>query len=195
MSAARHDPVGFETLVAYWAGDLPPAETDAVDAHVMSCAACAAASERVAIITEGVRATVSPVITARELGALRARGLRIEENPMRPGQRTPVVFGADLDLLIHRLGGLDLARAERVQVTVRVEDSGEVLLQNPAAPFDAGAGEVIIACQRHFSVFPSNIVVEVAVREPGGSETSATYTIPHRFERPDDRRAPPLPPR
>jgi hypothetical protein len=190
MSASCNHPTPFETLVAYWAGDLPAVETDAVDAHVMGCAACAAASERVAVITEGIRATVSPFITARELGALRARGLRIEENAMRPGQRTPVVFRADLDLLIHRLGGLDLARAERVQVTVRVEGSGEVLIQNPTAPFDAAAGEVMIACQRHFSAFPPNIVVEVAAREAGGAETHATYAIPHRFEGAGDERPP-----
>ena len=113
MSAPCASPLSFETLVAYWAGDLPQAETDAVDMHVIGCSPCAAASERVAAITEGIRASISSVIRARELDALRARGLRVDENPVRPGERAPVLFRRDIDLLIHRLGELDLSRAAR----------------------------------------------------------------------------------
>src|SRR3954453_14731961 len=123
MSGPCAHPVPVEVLVAYWAGDLPSAETDAVDEHVMGCEVCARASEQVAFITEGIRATISPVITARELAALRARGLRIEEHVVRPGQRTPLVFRANLDLLIHRLAGLDLSRAERVHLRVLAEET------------------------------------------------------------------------
>jgi anti-sigma factor RsiW len=182
MSGPCAHPVAFDVLIAYWAGELPQDETDAVDEHVMGCETCARASEQVAFITEGIRAAISPIITARELAALRARGLRIEENVVRPGQRTPLVFRANLDILVHRLAGLDLSGAERVQVTVRVEETGEVILENPAAPFDAAAGEVLIACQRHFSAFPPNIVFEVAAIATDGATTSATYTIPHLFE-------------
>jgi hypothetical protein len=182
MSASCAEPVSFETLVAYWAGDLPPDETDAVDAHVMGCAVCARASEGVALITEGIRATISPFIGAAQLAALRGRGLRIEENTIRPGQRTPLVFRADIDLLVHRLAGLDLSRAERVQVRARDEETGGLINETPAAPFDAAGGAVLIACQRHFRAFPPNIVFEVTAIEAGGVTTSATYTIPHLFE-------------
>ena len=41
MSAPCATPLSFETLVAYWAGDLPQPETDAVDAHIIGCATCA----------------------------------------------------------------------------------------------------------------------------------------------------------
>jgi hypothetical protein len=182
MSAPCAHPVLFETLVSYWAGDLSADETDAVDAHVMSCAACTRASERVAVITEGIRAAISPFIAASEVATLRARGLRVEENTIRPGQRTPLVFRADVDLLVHRLAGLDLSRAMRVHVRVRDEETGRVLNENPAAPFDAAGGEVLIACQRHFSALPPNILFEVTAIEANGATTSASYLIPHLFE-------------
>lgn len=61
------------------------------------------------------RATIPPVISAGQLAALRARGLRIGENVVQPGQRTPLTFRADLDVLAHRLRGLDLSQADHVQ--------------------------------------------------------------------------------
>ncbi len=182
MSAPCANPLSFETLVAYWAGDLSQPETDAVDAHVMGCAACARMSERVAVVTEGIRASISPFISARELDALRARGLRVEENPVRPGERAPVLFRRDVDLLLHRLGQLDLARAERVQVKVSSEKTGEVMMESPSVPFEAASGEVLIACQRHFSARPHDVVFEVSVIEAGVTKASATYFVPHIFE-------------
>jgi Putative zinc-finger len=182
MSNPFVHPLSFETLVAYWAGDLSPEETDAVDAHAMGCATCTTASERVAAITEAIRTALPPVISTRELASLRARGLRVEENRIFPGQRVPVVFRGDLDLLIHRLGGLDLSRAERVHVTASAEETGQILSETPRAPFDAASGEVLIACQRHFAALPPNIVFDVAVIEAGGARASTRYAVPHSFE-------------
>jgi hypothetical protein len=182
MNALCAAPLPFETLVAYWAGDMPQAESDAVDAHLIGCATCATAAERIAVITEGIRASISPFITARELEAFRARGLRVEENPLRPGERAPVLFRRDVDLLVHRLRELDLSRAERVQVRVLSEKTGEVMMESPAAPFEAASGEVLIACQRHFSDLPPDVVFEVSVIEAGVTKASATYVVPHLFE-------------
>lgn len=182
MNGSCAHPLSFETLVAYWAGELPSDETDAVDAHVMGCAACTRTSERVALITEGIRATISPCISRRALDALRARGLRVEENLVRPGERRPLTFRTDVDLLVHRLGGMDLSHTERVHVRVSVEETGALINENPAAPFDAAAGEVLIACQHHFSALPPNIVFEVSTVAAGASKVAATYTIAHHFE-------------
>ena len=105
---------------------------------------------------------------------------------MRPGERAPVLFRRDVDLLIHRLGELDLSRAERVQVRVLSEGTGDVMIESPAAPFDAGSGEVLIACQRHFRELPPDVVFEVSVIEAGVAKVAATYIIPHIFEPPQE---------
>jgi len=181
MSARCQSPIAFETLVAYWAGDLASVESDRVEEHVMGCALCTAASARVAAIAEAVRAQIPPVVSREAVNKLRARGIRIVENPMRPGERKQAVFLANIDVLLHQLGGLDLSSATRVGVTVSVEETGAVIFQTDDAPFDREAGEVLIACQRHFRAFPPNIVIGVRSRDDSGNESLAVYTIPHVF--------------
>jgi hypothetical protein len=49
-------PLSWETLVAYWAHDLPAEEEEAAELHLLGCATCTAESRRVAAVTEGLRA-------------------------------------------------------------------------------------------------------------------------------------------
>jgi hypothetical protein len=174
-------PISWEDLVAYWAGDLAPAEANRLDEHLMSCGACSAESARVSAIVEALRTVIPPVVTRAALGNLRARGLRIAENTFTPGERKSAVFPPGIDLLIHRLAGLDLANAQRVRVTVRVESTGEVLIEVPNAPFDVHE-DILIACQRHFATMPPDTVFEVRAIEASGAERTAVYTIPHVFQ-------------
>src|SRR5262249_53954370 len=140
MSACT-TPLPFETLVAYWAGDLATADNDEIEEHLFACDACARASARIAAITERLRALVPPIVTRSIVDALRARGHRVDDNVVAPEVRSHVVF-AGQDFIIHHLSGMALADAARVRVSVRVEESGEVLVEQPDAPFDAAAGEV-----------------------------------------------------
>jgi hypothetical protein len=181
MSARCGSPIAFETLVAYWSDDLTTAESDAVEEHTMSCTSCAATSARVAAVAEAVRAQIPPVVTREMIAKLRAQGLRIVENPVLPGERKLAVFSPGIDILLHRLGGLDLARTEHVDVTVKVEETGDLLFQIKDAPFDRETGEVVIACQRHYSVFPPNIAFDVVTRDASQRETLTVYAVPHAF--------------
>jgi hypothetical protein len=173
-------PVSWEDLVAYWAGDLSPAEVDRIDDHLMGCGPCSDESARVSALVEALRAFVPPIVTRAALEGLRARGARIEESTFAPGERRTVVFGRDVDLLIHRLAGLDLANATRVRVTVRVESTAQVIFEDPNAPFDAQEG-VLVACQRHYAAYPLDTVFEVRAIETSGAERSGVYTILHLF--------------
>jgi hypothetical protein len=181
VSASCESRVSWDALVDYWAGDLPPTEEDVLEEHVMGCDECREASARVAAITETLRSMAAPVIGKETLERLRARGMRIVENPILPGERKPVFFPADADMLIHRLGGLDLSRAARVHFEIRDEVSGQVINTVEDAPFDRDAGTILIACQRHYAGMPPDTVIEIRAREDSGSETLATYTILHRF--------------
>ena len=173
-------PLAWERLVAYWAGDLPQAELDTIDEHLMGCAACSAEAERVAALVAALHAFIPAVVSRAELESLRARGLRIEENTFLPGQRTIAHFRPGLDVLVHRLSGLELSRAERVALTVRVESTGQVFLSEPDVPFEPREG-VLIACQRHFEHAPPDVQFEVTVSS-GGVDVSTVYPIPHVFE-------------
>lgn len=48
-------PLPWETLVAYWAHDLPPVEEETGELHLMGCAPCSVESARVAAVAEGMR--------------------------------------------------------------------------------------------------------------------------------------------
>ncbi|HWZ92381.1 MAG TPA: zf-HC2 domain-containing protein [Polyangiaceae bacterium] len=174
-------PIAWPELVAYWAGDLAPGEVDRLDEHLLSCAACSAESARVAAVAQAVRVFIPPVISREMLSTLRARGTRLVEHTFLPGQRQSVVFRRDLELLIHRLTGLDLSHAERVGLSVRVESTGQVLSEDPDIPFDAEEG-VLIACQRHFAALPPDVLFEVRAVSASGAEQSAIYLVPHVYE-------------
>ena len=174
-------PLSEALLIDYWSSELSPPEVERVEEHLLSCPRCSAESARVAAIALALRGMIPPLLTGALLATLRARGLRIVENSFSPGERHPIVFEPDVDLMIHRLGGLDLARATSVDVTLRVEESGDVIFDLPGAPFDPASGELLLACQRHFAVFPPNLMVEVRARGPSASERIATYLIPHEF--------------
>jgi hypothetical protein len=178
MSPCR-SPLTFETLVAYWAGDLEPARTDEVDEHLFACAYCTETSARIAAITERIRGLVPPFVGQETVAALRARGLLVEDNLVAPEAHSHVTFTKQ-DFIIHHLTGLALEDAERVGVEVRVEETGELLAEEPSAPFDREAGEVLIACQRHFVSFPPNVVFHVTVKERSGDRIQRFF-VAHTF--------------
>lgn len=180
MTASCDTPIPFAELVDYAAGDLEADALDRVEEHLMSCAACTSVATRVLTITRAIGALPRPILPPEELAALRARGFRIVENHFVPGRQETVSFSPDTDILLHRLGGLDLTDCERVHVIVRAEKSGEVLNEDPSAPFDRDRGEILIACQRHFAVLPPDIEFEVHVHREGG-EVVERYLVPHAF--------------
>jgi anti-sigma factor RsiW len=173
--------IAHATLVDYWADDLAADAQDAVELHLMGCAACTELSARVAALAHAFRDAIPPVISREALDKLRARGLRIVENPMRPSQRKDVTFPASADLILHRLTGL-AGDTARVDFTLRCESTGEVLVEVAGAPFDAEAGAVLVACQKHYAVLPHDTVAEVRAQSARGRQSVTEYVILHHYE-------------
>jgi hypothetical protein len=181
------DPIPFERLVAYWAGELDGASEAALEEHAMECGACSTALGRVAEVTEGLRAIVPPVVTRASLERVRTPERRVREDTVTPGVVHEAPFPAELDLLVFRLA-LDLAAAERVAIELRAKETGEVVFAAPDVPFDTAEGAVLLVCQRHYAALPSLIDVAVMVRAAGGRERAEVFTIHHHFEtRPSER--------
>jgi hypothetical protein len=95
-----------------------------------------------------------------------------------------VRFPADVDVLLHRLGGLDLHRATRVRVRICSESSGVVMFAEEDAPFDRERGEVLIACQRHFAMLPPDVLFEVQPLLADGEHPLVRYSVPHLLDGP-----------
>lgn len=185
MSAACQTPVSWADLVAYWAHDesaLPEAALLALEEHLMGCAECSAESERVAQLTEGFRTILPVVLAPEQVAELRSQGTTIVDNPMAPGESREVPFPHEVDIVLHRLGGLDLSRATRVSFVLSVMGTEQVMIELPDVPFDRERGEVLVACQKHFADFPPDNVAEIRVQQDDGGKQQASYTLLHRFQ-------------
>ena len=165
----------WEELVDYWAGEGDP---NIVDEHLFACDECSELSARVAAVTETLRSEIPFVVSAATVEALRHRGLRVVDNPMQPGERKEIGFPGGVDILLHRLA-IDLTGATRVQLTLHSESSGALIADETNVPFDAGSGEILVACQRHFAVFPPDTVFDVTVHGP--APVTHRYTVLHQW--------------
>jgi hypothetical protein len=181
MSTSCRQPISEATLVDYWAGDLPEAELDAVDEHLLGCSTCSASSARIAAVAGALRLQVPMILRQSDIEKLSARGMRIVQNSFNPGERREAVFPEGIDILLHRLVGLDLQDATRVSFKMSVESTQAVLGELDDAPFDRDAGALLIACRPHYAIFPPDTVAELRVHRPDGSSRDYRYTILHLF--------------
>ena len=120
-------------------------------------------------MAQALRSAIPMVVLRSAVERLRARGARIRENGFAPGDRREVEFSADAELLIHRLGGLDLTGAERVDVRITAESTGALVSAVEAVPFDPAEGAVFIACQRHYVDLPHDTVMSVSIHPTGAA--------------------------
>jgi hypothetical protein len=181
MNPGSSHPIPWETLVDYIAGELSGAESDAVEEHLFACATCSAEAARVASVTETLRSALPPAVSREKLEELRAGGRKLVENAFVPGDRKDVVFVPEADLLVHRLGGLELGDAERVSFQIRSESTGERIMEIDSAPFERKEGALLVACQRHYAALPHDTVFDISIHTAGGTVRTATYTLLHHY--------------
>jgi anti-sigma factor RsiW len=182
MNGACPNPIPWDILVDYWAGDLARVEGERIEEHLFGCGACTAEAARVAAVTEALREMIPPVLSRERLERLRATGVRMRENEFVPGERREVAFAADADLMIHRLGGLDLSGADRVTCRIVAESTGAPMAALGEVPFERDEGAVLIACQRHFAAFPHDTRFELSIHRPGQPVENAAYTVLHLYD-------------
>ena len=179
MNQTCGKPIPVGGLLDYLKGELPESDDQELESHLFRCAICSSEAERLAGLLTSIADAAPTILSPSRFAGLEREG-RIERiNDMTPGQTAEVLFPESGRLLVHRLGGIDLGSARRVDIDVfESADSGrEALLHFEDVPFDAERGEVLVACQRHFAdLFPPDIVLSVEVV----SEV-APYTIHHRL--------------
>lgn len=178
------EPLGFQEIVDYFAGELDEGGASRVEEHLFGCARCSHETERVARIVAAVRSASPPFLSESDLAGLKAQGLRIEENAFVADQRKEAIFRDGVDVLVHHLTGLDLQGADRLSVRVLVESTGALLFEDHFIPFDRDRGEVLVACRRHFDIFPPDIIFEVRAHRASGPGAVARFYVPHAFEVP-----------
>jgi hypothetical protein len=133
------NPIGYETLVAYWLNEVPAQDEAALEEHLLACAHCSARLEQLAALAAGVRAAaengrVSLVVSGGFVEAMQ-----------RPGESVNCTIGADDHAVVSRIRA-PLAGVKRLDL-VLASDRGEQEQRMADIPFDAASGEVIVIPQ------------------------------------------------
>ncbi len=180
-------PLGVDTLLAYWLGELDPDADAAVEAHYVECSHCADGLQAIVDVAAGIRAAVrggrvGAVITAPFLAFLKAQGMRIREYRVPAGGRVACTITAEDDAVAGHMQA-DLAGVTRVDAIERLDlGDGRVTQWRLAdVPFDAAAGEVVnLPRAATLRTLPAHTlrVALVAVDE-GGDRTLGEYTFAH----------------
>lgn len=140
-------PIDFETLVAYWLGELPEAREAGLEEHLFACAHCSGCLEELAALAAGVHAVVrlgklGMVVSQPFVQALKHAGLRLREYRLEPGESVHCTLGADDDAVVSHVRA-PLAGVKRVDV-VRLLAGGEAEERLADVPFDPATGEVVV---------------------------------------------------
>jgi len=172
-------PLPYETLVALLAHELDDDEAARADEHLFACDPCAARADRLAGLVSALRDVVPPVLSRARRERLEQAGKRLVLTPVDPGAEARAAFAPGVDYLVHVLRG-DLGGAESVDVEL-VTPAGVPLRAYEHVPFDADAGEVMIACQRHYEgLVPDDTRFRVWAHGQGGERRQVgVYFVRH----------------
>ena len=148
MSCAS--PIPFDTLVAYWLGELPESTQAPLEEHLFACAHCARRLEELAALAAGIRAAVragavAAVITAPFVELMKKHGLRVREYQVSPGGRAECTLRAEDDAVVARMTA-PLAGVKRIDALHTIDAGGEVSPETRLedVPFDPAGGEVLL---------------------------------------------------
>ena len=181
------NPLPFETLLAWWLGELPEAEADALEEHLLSCAHCASRGEELAALAAGVRAAVRSgavglVVSSPFVERMKEAGLRLREYRLAAGETVNCTLRADEDAVVSRLRA-PLAGVTRLDALQRLEVAGvatpEVRVED--VPFDPESGEVLfVPMPAALKKMPAHTFrVRLVAVGAGGEAAIGDYTFAH----------------
>jgi hypothetical protein len=180
-------PVAFETLVAYWLGELAEAAEASIEEHLFGCAACTGQLEALAAVASGIRAvvrngSVHAVVSGRFVEQMQRDGLRIREYRVGPGEAVACTIRADDDAVIGRLQ-VRLEGVQRVDAlqSVDVGDGRVREWRVEDVPFDPHGGELLtLPSAAALKRMPAHTFrVRLVAVEEGGDRPVGDYTFAH----------------
>jgi hypothetical protein len=169
-------------LLDWWRGELPEADSDALEEHLFACARCRHAAEEIAAIESGVRELARRgglgfVPSTSTLERMSRDGVRMRTYRLAPGDTVACTVSADDDVVVTRLVA-DLAGLDEVDVSM-LGDGMDVHLTG--VPVEPGRGEIaLVHAGEAVRSLPRCVVrVRLAARDGGGTRVVAEYTLDH----------------
>jgi hypothetical protein len=183
MNARGCEQIALADLTDYAAGELPEADAAALEAHLFSCADCAArAADFDALLCAIPRAVCSAevggLVTDDVLNRLARDGVRVRTFTLAPGAVVPCAVWDDDELMVLRLradfgGASDFTLSQSVAGTEVGRTTGQIA---------AGShGEIAYAepAARVRELPPANLEILLTVHESGEERPVGRYTLVH----------------
>jgi hypothetical protein len=169
-----------EQLAAYWLGELPEADAQALEEHVFACGVCTAASARMAALPRAIAVAVRAIVSTADAARIKARDPLVRRVVVAAGERAIVDFsaGAHAQLVAFQT---DLQGVTRVDVRLSSLD-GETITVEEDVPFDSEAGTITIACRVHFATagqFPLEVSLHAEAIRGGLRHSLGSIVLDH----------------
>lgn len=138
----------WDSLLAYWLGELDADSAARIEEHYLGCATCSRRLEQLASLARGVRAVagssgVNMVVTGPFVRRLAEQGLRVREYHVPRNGSVNCTVTADDDVVVARLEA-PLDDVTRLDL-VTLGSDGEAMLRQEDIPFIAASGGVVIS--------------------------------------------------
>lgn len=177
-------PLDWDSLLAYWLGELDTGSADHVEEHYLSCAVCSRRLEQLASLAEGVRAVartsgVNMVVTEPFVRRLAEQGLRVREYRVPRNGAVNCTVTADDDVVVARLEA-PLDTVARLDLVTCGSD-GETLLRQEDIPFVAASGGVAVSTRiALLRALPATTLrMRLLAVDTGGERALGEYTFHH----------------
>jgi hypothetical protein len=177
-------PVSAPEIFDYWAGELESRDEDRIEAHVFTCASCAAALAEGEALASGIRqvvrsGTFQSLISDAVLNRLARDGARVRTFSVSPGHVVPCAVWDEDELVVTRLLG-DFSGVDAVSVVTTLA-TGEELSRSDGVAIQPGQRELITAISAEWLRALPAITVQMrvtAVRD-GQDQLVGEYTLEH----------------
>lgn len=174
----------WDTLIAYWLGELDPAEEERAENHYLGCAHCSHRLEQLAALAGGVRTLartcgVNMVLNDEFVRRLTDEGLHVREYRVPPNGSVNCTVGPEDDFVVGRLEA-PLAGVRRVDMLM-LDDDGNVQARQQDVPFMADSGGILYAPRidwlRSMPAFTMRL--RLLAVDDGGERPLGDYTFNH----------------
>lgn len=186
-------PLSWETLIAYWLGELDPAGEARAEEHYLGCAQCSDRLEQLAALAHGVRAMarqsgVAMFVNDQFVRRLRKDGLRVREYHVPRNGSVNCTVAPEDDFVVGRMEA-PLEGVQRVDM-VTLDSNGDIEMRQQDVPFIAESGGVVFAPSiemlRGLSV--ATLRLRLLAVDADGERTLGDYTFNHTPYASDNRR-------
>jgi hypothetical protein len=177
-------PIPWDTLFAYWLGELEPDSAEQVEEHYLGCAQCSQRLEQAAALARGIRdlarrSSVNMVVDDGFVSRLREEGRQVREYRLTPNGSVNCTVTAEDDFVVGRLEA-PLTGVQRIDMVTRFSFTDADQRQEDI-PFVADSGVVVVSpsIDALRAMPASSLRVQLLAVDNQGERIIGEYTFNH----------------